>query len=86
MHHKVRKVGKHYINVKIPPTITVGVCYYYKLAEQWTLGLGRFLECQKCNIIISYNTGTRALSDIYILALGCRAFISGNCKALLPVL
>ena len=35
--------------LKIPPTITVSVCYYvYKLAEQSTSGLGRFLECQKC--------------------------------------
>ena len=33
---------------------------------------------------ISYNTGTRALPDIYALALGRRAYISGN--ALLPVL
>ena len=33
--------------LKIPPTIT-----YYKLAEQSTLGLGRSLECQKCNIIV----------------------------------
>ena len=33
---------------------------------------------------ISYNTGTRALPDIYALALGHRAYISGN--ALLPVL
>ena len=54
----------------------------YKLAEQLTSGLGRFLECQKCNI--SYNTGTRALPDIYLLALGRCAYISG--KALLPVL
>ena len=33
---------------------------------------------------ISYNTGTRALPDIYALAFGHRAHISGN--ALLPVL
>ena len=33
---------------------------------------------------ISYNTDTRALPDIYALALGHRAYISGN--ALLPVL
>ena len=33
---------------------------------------------------ISYNTGTRALPDIYALALRHRAYISG--KALLPVL
>ena len=24
-----------------------------------------FLDCRNCNIIISYNTGTRALPDIY---------------------
>ena len=33
---------------------------------------------------ITYNTGIRALPDIYALALGRRAYISG--KALLPVL
>ena len=33
---------------------------------------------------ISYNTGTHALPDIYALALGHHAYISG--KALLPVL
>ena len=33
---------------------------------------------------ISYNTGTRALPDIYALTLGRRVYISG--KALLPVL
>ena len=33
---------------------------------------------------ISYNTGTRALPDIYTLSLRGRAYISG--KALLPVL
>ena len=34
--------------------------------------------------IVENNTGTRALPDIYTLALGHRAYISG--KALLPVL
>ena len=33
---------------------------------------------------ISYKTGTRALPDIYALALGDHAYISGN--ALLPML
>ena len=33
---------------------------------------------------ISCNTGTRALPDMYALALGRRAYISGN--ALVPVL
>ena len=32
----------------------------------------------------TYNTGTRALPDIYALAFGDRVYISG--KALLPVL
>ena len=32
---------------------------------------------------ITYNTGTRALPDIYALALGRRAYVSG--KVLLPV-
>ena len=56
----------------------------YKPAEHFHSGLGRFLECQQCNIRISYNIGNHALSDIYALTLGHRAYISG--KALLPVL
>ena len=39
--------------LKIPPTITVSVLLY-KLAEQSTSGLGRFLECRKCNILVTY--------------------------------
>ena len=38
----------------------------------------------KLFLYISYNTGTHALPDIYALALGHCAYISG--KALLPML
>ena len=38
-----------------------------KLAEQTTSGLGRFLECWKCNIF--YDTGICALPDIYAFTL-----------------
>ena len=44
----------------------------------WILSLSLF------TLDISYNTGIRALPDIYALALGRRAYISG--KALLSVL
>ena len=51
--------------------------------------LGRFLDYQKCNIRISYKTGTRASPDIYTLTLSAthvwrHAHVSG--KALLPVI
>ena len=65
-----RTIGKHYKNIIIPPTITVSICYYvYKLAEQSISGLCRFLECQRCNILVITHAGTRALPDIYALAL-----------------
>ena len=41
--------------LKIPPTITVSVCYYtseLSSAEQWTSGLGRFLECWGCDMLV----------------------------------
>ena len=38
--------------LRIPPTFTVSLGYYYKLVEQWTSGLGRFLECQKGDILV----------------------------------
>ena len=61
----VRNFGKRYKNVKIPLTITISVCYYnYKLAEQLTSGLGRFLERWKCNILVK--TQAFMLSLIYI--------------------
>ena len=46
--------------------LPLGAAYPYKLAEQWTSGLGRYLEYQKYNIL-----GTCASPDIYALALGC---------------
>ena len=56
--------------LKISPTITVSVCYYI---SQLSSGLQVWadFQCRKCNIIniISYNTGTCALSDIYALTL-----------------
>ena len=39
-------------NIKIPPTITVSIFYYNKLAGQSTSGLGEFLECHKYNILV----------------------------------
>ena len=39
-----------------------------KVAEQSTSGLGRFLECWKCNIF--YDTCIRTLPDIDVLTLG----------------
>ena len=48
--YAIEALGSIIKMLKLPPTITVSVCYYYELAEQLTLSLGRFLECQKCNI------------------------------------
>ena len=39
-----------------------------KVAEQTTSGLGRLLECWKCNIF--YDTGIHVLPDIDVLTLG----------------
>ena len=36
----------------------------YKVAVQLLLSLGRFRECRKCNILVTYNTGTCALPDM----------------------
>ena len=54
----------------------------YNLAEQWTSGLGRFLECQKYNILVI--TQALMLCLIYTYALRRLVYVSG--KALLPVL
>ena len=50
--------------------------------KQFFDGFGQLLVLKVA--YISYKTGTRALPDIYALALGDRAYISGN--ALLPML
>ena len=78
---------KHYDNNKnrIPQSQRVPITIYRD--QDTTIRFGQILGCRKCNI--SYNTGTRALPDIYALALGRaarghRAYISD--KALLPVL
>ena len=54
----------------------------YKEAEISMSRLGKFLECWKCYIIITYNMCTRDLPDMYALRL--RAYISG--KSLMPML
>ena len=46
---------------------------YYRDRDT-AIKFGQILECRKCNIRISYNTGTHALPDIYALALGHRAY------------
>ena len=46
---------------------TVATAIYYHVIEKLS-GLGRFLECWKCNICITYNTSTFALPDIYAFA------------------
>ena len=52
-----------------------GYPFLYKGAKLWSIGLGRFLECRKCNILILP----------YIYALRRHVYLSG--KALfLPVL
>ena len=68
---RLKNVWKCYENVKITSHNHSQHLLLYKLAEQSTSGLGRFSECRKCNIYISYNTDILTLPDIYALALGC---------------
>ena len=46
-HNRKVKITSHNHNQLLLP---------YKLAEQLASGLGRFIECWKCNMYISYNT------------------------------
>ena len=43
---------KHYKNVKNASHNHCQCLLLYKLAEQWTSGLGRFLQCRKCSILV----------------------------------
>ena len=47
-----RNVGKCYKNIKNTSHNHCQCLLLYKLAEQSTSGLGRFLECRKCNILV----------------------------------
>ena len=50
MYH--RNFGKCYKNIKSTSHNHCQCLLPYKLADQSTSGLGRFLECQKCNILV----------------------------------
>ena len=50
IHH--RNIGKCYKNIKNTSHNHCQCLLLYKLAEQSTSGLGRFLECWKCNILV----------------------------------
>ena len=58
-------VGKRYRNVKTTTHYHNPHLLLYKPAEHFLSGLGRFLECQKCNILVIIATGIHALPDIY---------------------
>ena len=60
-----RNIGKHYKNVKNASHNHYQCLLLYKLAEQWTSGLGRFLQCWKCNILV-ISTQALMLCLIYI--------------------
>ena len=51
------------------PTITTSICYYIKRLSIYSIKFGQILRVPEVEYI-SYNTGTRALPDIYALALG----------------
>ena len=76
---------KRHRNVKTLSHIHNQYLLLYKAAEHLasSIKFGQILRVSEVEYI-TYNTGTRALPDIYALALGRRAYISG--KALLPVL
>ena len=60
---------EHHDNDKKEPHNHSEYLLLYKEAEIPALSLGRFLECQECNIHICYNTDKSALPDIYTLTL-----------------
>ena len=57
-----------HVNDKIEPHNHNDYPLLYKEVEILKSSLGRFLECQKCNILRSYNMGTRDLPDMCALS------------------